>query len=273
MIDSLKQALSQAWLGTAIGALSIIVAIVIYRASAIGARPVYSRRSFRVIGFNRNEFMEDVQILYRGMHVDRLSRSNIIFWNSGKKTLYGSDIVADDAVRCELSPDALVLEVWIIKRTRDANKFTAMIDDNSPNRAILNFDYLDPQDGVVIELLHTDSGRQPAVKGTIRGVPKGMLDRGSPPSMGGILRISKMRTFGKGVGTGMLLVGLICIAYALGASDYLLKSVDKPEFTFFTRLLLLIAGVIYVWSAGVFLFSFRRRYPKTLRYTDDVMPT
>jgi hypothetical protein len=119
MIDSFIQTLSQAWLGTVIAALGIIigiiVAVVIYRASLIGAQPVYSRRSFRVIGFDKNEFLRDVEILYHGNHVDRLSRSHIIFWNAGKKTLYGSDIVADDAVRCELSPDALALEVRIIK--------------------------------------------------------------------------------------------------------------------------------------------------------------
>src|ERR1700733_2846033 len=111
MIDSLIQALSQSWLGTAIGVLSIIVAGVFYRASAIGARPVYYTRSFRVIGFNKDEFMQNVEILYHGKHVDRLTRTRVICWNAGNKIIYGSDIVADDAVRCELSPDARALEV------------------------------------------------------------------------------------------------------------------------------------------------------------------
>jgi hypothetical protein len=179
MIDSFTQLLDKAWLGTVIAALGIvigtIVALVIYRASVVGARPVYHRRSFRVIGFNKDEFMQNVEILYRDKHVDRLTRTTVIFWNAGKKIIYGSDIVADDAVRCELSPDARALEVRVIKHTRDANKFTAVIDDNSQNRVILSFDYLDPQDGAVLELLHTDSVRDPAVKGTIRGVPKGFL--------------------------------------------------------------------------------------------------
>jgi hypothetical protein len=83
MIDSFTQLLDKAWIGTVIAALGIIVAIVLYRASIIGARPVYSRRSFRVIGFNKNEYMQDVEILYRGKHVDRLTplQYNLLeFW-------------------------------------------------------------------------------------------------------------------------------------------------------------------------------------------------
>jgi hypothetical protein len=218
--------------------------------------------------------MQDVEILYRGKHVDRLTRSDIIFWNSGKQTLYGSDIVADDAVRCELSPDALALEVRIIKCTRDANKFTARIDDNSQNRVILSFDYLDPQDGAVIELLHTDSVRDPCVKGTIRGVPKGMSDRGrltfESPIDRTTLRIPRTRKFARSAMIGILVAGVISIASALGASDRLLTSAENQGHTFSLRLVLLITGVIYILFGGFILFNFRRKYPKTLPYGDDV---
>jgi hypothetical protein len=266
MIDSLIQLLDKSWLGTAIGVLSIIVAVVIYRASAIGARPVYYRRSFRVIGFNEDEFMQNVEILYRGKHVDRLTRTRVIFWNAGKKIIYGSDIVADDAVRCELSPDALALEVRVIKHTRDANKFTAIIDDNSQNRVILSFDYLDPQDGVVVELLHTDSVPDPVVKGTIRGVPKGLLDLGSNFDFADPLR---RRATGplKIFFIIVLIAGFICIIVGAGAFDGLLKLklTDNPEPIWFpTRLFVLISGVVYVMLGAFVLFGIRRRYPRTL---------
>jgi hypothetical protein len=32
----------------------------------------------------------------------------------------------------------------------------------------MNFEYLDPQDGVTIEILHTDINRYPNFKGTVR---------------------------------------------------------------------------------------------------------
>jgi hypothetical protein len=148
-----------------------------------------------------------------------------------------------------------------------------MIDDNSQNRVILNFDYLDPQDGAVVELLHTDSVRDPFVKGTIRGVPKGMLDRGSRSIPRGTLRIPNITKFTRGLTIGFVLVGLMCIAFALGASDRLLRLADNREEPMFAiRLVLLVTGVIYTALGGLFLFSFRRRYPKQLRYTDDIPP-
>ena len=276
MINFSEQLLGEAWFGTAIAALGIIiglvVALVIYRASEIGARPVYSRRSFRVIGFNKDEFLKDVEILYRGKHVDRLTRTHVIFWNSGKRIIRGSDIVADDAVRCELSPGALALEVRVIKHTRDANNFTAIIDDNSQNRVLLNFDYLDPRDGAVVELLHTDSVRDPSVKGTIRGVPKGMLDWGSRPTFDSpfplLLRLPKTSKLAKGLAAGLMVVGLVFIIFGVAAPE-LLKHMDNSAPTpFALRLVLWTTGTIYAASGGFFLFSFRRRYPKTLHYVD-----
>ena len=170
-----------------------------------------------------------MEILYHGKHVDRLTRTHVIFWNSGKRIIHGSDIVADDAVRCELSSGALALEVRVIKHTRDANKFTAMIDDNSQNRVLLNFDYLDPKDGAVVELLHTDSVRDPAVKGTIRGVPKGMRDWGSRSTFDSpfplTLRLQNIPKFTKGVAAGFLLVGLTFIIFGFGAPE-LLRHID-----------------------------------------------
>ena len=276
MINILQQLLGEAWFGTAIAALGIIIGIIvalaIYRASEIGARPVYSRRSFRVIGFNKDEFLQDVEILYHGKRIDRLTRTRLIFWNSGKRIIRGSDIVAEDAVRCELSLGALALEVRVIKHTRDANKFMARIDDNSQNRVLLNFDYLDPKDGAVVEILHTDSVRDPAVKGTIRGVPKGMLDWGSRSTLDSpfplMFRLPNALKLGKVMAVVFLIFGSVVIIFGIDVSD-LSKHLDNSKLTPFTvSLVIIIIGAIYVALGGFFLFNFRRRYPRTLHYIE-----
>lgn len=50
----------------------------------------------------------------------------------------------------------LILRVRVVKINRESNKFVANISPNSPNQAILSFDYLDAGDGAFIELLHTN---------------------------------------------------------------------------------------------------------------------
>jgi hypothetical protein len=67
----------------------------------------------------------------------------------------------------------------------------------------------------------------------------------------------------------MLLVGLVFIIFGCAASDGLLKWADNPiPISFSTRLVYPIAGVVYAATGGFFLFMLRRRYPKTLHYTD-----
>jgi hypothetical protein len=51
-------------------------------------------------------------------------------------------------------------------------------DPTKANRIVLSFDYLNPGDGAVFELLHTDKKPYPVVVGTIRGVPNGVRDWG-----------------------------------------------------------------------------------------------
>ena len=57
----------------------------------------------------------------------------------------------------------------------------AKISPDSRNQVICTFDYLDIGDGGVLEVLHTDEKRYPRVLGTIRGVPKGVLNWGIVP--------------------------------------------------------------------------------------------
>ena len=277
MIDSVTKFLSEAWLGTTIAALGIIVALVIYRASQIGARPVYQRRSIRLIGFDQANFPQDVEVLYRGKRVDRLTKSRLIYWNSGKQIVRGSDIVADDPVRCELSSDALALEVGVVKHTRDANKFTATIDNGRRNRVILSFDYLDPGDGAVVEILHLSSDRHPAIKGAIRGVPKGMLDWGLPFDGDdksrplGSFRVAR-RSFII-LALILTLVGLLAIIAGFTAPDAFFEVISRPPPASIhsgTRAAFITAGTVYLVPGviGVILYwIFRRRFPKSLQDT------
>lgn len=265
--------ISSPWLGTAIAVLGIIVAVILYRAAEIGARPVYQRRSLQLIGFNQAELPQEVEILYRGEKVERLTKSDVIFWNSGKQIVRGSDIVADDLVRCEFSTAALALEVRIVQRTRDANKFTATIDKACPNRVVISFDYLDPHDGAVVEILHTDSLRDPAIKGTIRGVPKGIFDWGSTFEWDYILRRrrnKKLTMFVRIFPIAAMFFGALLIVASFTVPDTFLAASDtavSPSKYIEIRALSGFLGFVYLLPGAVFLWMSRRRYPKSLRET------
>ncbi|MCZ7385872.1 MAG: hypothetical protein O8C63_14165 [Candidatus Methanoperedens sp.] len=181
-MEFLTDFFNQGWVGSVIGITGLVIAFILYRASRIGPRPVYQLRALRLIGKEEQALPEEVEILFRGRSVPRLTKTHIILWNSGKAMLDGKNIVPDDPLRFEFRKGAQVLRSNVLKVTRESNKFTAMINSDSPNNVICNFDYLDAGDGAVIELLHTNEGRYPKIRGTIRGVPKGILNWGDIPS-------------------------------------------------------------------------------------------
>jgi hypothetical protein len=178
-MEALRAFFSQAWVGILVGVLAgFLIAFLFYRASRIGPRPSYQLKALRLIAKDERALPEEVEILFKGMSVPQLTKTHVIFWNSGKALLDGKQIVESDPLRLEFDKAARVLRARIAKATRDTNKSEVKINDKSPNEVVCHFDYLDVGDGVVIELLHTAEERYPKVQGTIRGVPKGILNWG-----------------------------------------------------------------------------------------------
>jgi hypothetical protein len=148
------------------------------QASRIGPRPTYQYRALRLVRKGERAFPEEVEITFKGKSVIQLTMTHIILWNSGKAMLEGKNIVTDDPLRLEFNKPAEILRARVLKSTRESNKFKVEINPSSSNVVVCSFDYLDPGDGVVIELLHTVDDRFPKIMGTIRGVPKGVLNWG-----------------------------------------------------------------------------------------------
>ncbi len=99
-------------------------------------------------------------------------------WNSGRTTIRGSDIISEDPLRIEFKSGTQVLQVRILKFTREANKFIANNREKESHIVDLAFDYLDQEDGVSIEILHTSEKAYFNILGTIRELPRGINNLG-----------------------------------------------------------------------------------------------
>jgi hypothetical protein len=177
-VSSLFNLVNASWFSLLIGVagtmLGAILSFVLYRFALRDARPVYKSKSFRVVG-DEPTMPAGVAISFNGEHVAQITKSVLLFWNAGRGTVTGAEIVSRDCLRAEI--DGKVLTAKVIARTRDINSFNARLISSLPSGVLLEFDFLDAGDGAAIELLHTGSSR-PHVLGTIRGIPSGPEDRG-----------------------------------------------------------------------------------------------
>lgn len=256
------EAISPGWVGSLIGILGLIGLVItyfLYRASRIGPRPVYKYQALRLIGESEQELPEDITILFRNKKLQRLTKTHIILWNSGKTILNGENIVADDPLRLEFSEDSEVLSARLLNFTRQANKFTVNIHPHYQNQVILSFDYLDVNDGAVIEILHTDRERYPKVHGVIRGVPKGILNWGRFVAGTHIIRVP-FRDF-RIMLIAMLFFGVCFTTYGFFKS--IMPEILTKEFEYL-RWVYAGGGLLWIFVSSRILWDSRRRFPKSL---------
>lgn len=260
---------SQGWIGSLAGFLGItigLVGLLLYRSSRIGPRPVYQRSSRKLIGREDQILPEEVKVLFKEKEVPRLTRVYLVFWNSGTATLHGKDIVETDPLRVELE-DGEILRASLSKCTREANQFIVTIDQARRNIAYINFDFLDPGDGTLIEILHTDERSYPDVSGTIRGVQKGVLDRGSIKTLSFLSPRYKFPAIVMlAIMWAALLFGVGISLYGLFGATFDIEIMARPpeEVTEYPKWGLVALGTLYGGFPAVLLWLVRRRHPKAL---------
>ena len=168
-MDNLKELLSKAWLSGLFGlfgGLIGVVGIVLFVATRSRSRIAAQINSLELVGGN-SVLPDEIEFLFRGTKVPKVTLSRIAVWNSGNQTLTGDQIVDGDPLRIVTSEGSEILEASILKRTRQVNEFSCVRVNDVPNGAFCRFDYLDPQDGALIQIIHTGTDKVQVV-GTLR---------------------------------------------------------------------------------------------------------
>lgn len=130
----------------------------------------YMVNTYEIVRAGENVIPE-FQISYCGHPIGNLTVSRFAIWNSGNKLLNSNDVV--DTKPLSISSDIdgpEILDVSIIKLSEESNKFS--VDKKSAHCAEIKFDYMDKQDGIVVQILHTGSVEKIFLTGLIKGGKK-----------------------------------------------------------------------------------------------------
>ncbi|MGA3678874.1 hypothetical protein [Pseudomonas graminis] len=177
VLESALSVLGQGWLGTLLGIGGIVFAFFTYVWTRRRTRLAYVFFGEHLLGSATDALPAAIDVQYDGVSIPRLSKSQIIIWNDGENIIPGTDIVTKDPLRLQVGDDGKILSVSVIKTSRDVID-VKLVDQDHPSKVLLTFDYLDANDGFVIEILHTSTDRKPSVKGTLRGLPQGISNYG-----------------------------------------------------------------------------------------------
>jgi len=135
------------------------------------------------------------------------------------------------------------------------------------NQVRMGFDFLDPYDGLSLEILHSGKSREAKLMGTIRGMPKGMTNHGRAS-----FAARRRRPFPANRPRLVLGIAVVIGCFML-VSGLLRPQLARTFPNFYTRPRLdpysvdwvfVLLGALYAFLAGYLLWSRRRRYPAVL---------
>lgn len=255
--DLLFSYLNQGWVGILIGITATVIVGWIFRSKERTAKLCYQTSSFRILDRERDSLPQKVTILFEGQVVERLRRTTLIFWNNGTEFLDGKNIVADDKIRISFEVGDNILSYTIAKRTNEQNKFTVIKDEANPHQLLIDFDYLNQGDGVVLEIAHDSKNLDPKLCGSIKGLPKGVEDLGYilPTNSN---EMSDCKTIVlitlRSVLWSIMFFGISLIIYGI----LMLEGIKQAVF--------IVSGILIVVRYIFFIFwENKRKYPKSLK--------
>lgn len=152
------------------GLLSFILAVVsiyLFLRSKKEKKPMFCIRSINLIGDLYNK-ISGLEIYYKDKTVSNVFSTNIAFWNNGQEVINKNDISQTENLRI-IFPKGKILDKEIVTTTCNSINFD--IEQINENELILSFDFLEKNDGAVVNLLHTSKSlKDVKFIGKIKGV-------------------------------------------------------------------------------------------------------
>jgi hypothetical protein len=160
-------------IGVTIGILGIVIGIVVsyyfYKKSVRIKEPVYSIKSNNVISGSQSKY-ERLRVLYEDTEIENFTVSKILFFNQGSETITRQDIETSSPLRISCK-NCDFLDISTLQVNKPSNNFDIL--QEATERVLISFEYLDKNQGGVIQVIHTGlSSEDLEVYGDIKGVEK-----------------------------------------------------------------------------------------------------
>jgi len=173
--------------GNVIGVVGIVLTVIGLYLSFKGwkrKRPTYVIRSNNIFT-GLEHTIPDLEVRFPGYGspVKALTVTKVAFWNAGTETINRQDVVKDNPLSLRAKSGVVILSVSILERTMTFNKLECGLN-RERTEATITFDYLDHNDGALIQIFHSGTGNDDIqLEGTIKGA-RSIQRRsiGMPPS-------------------------------------------------------------------------------------------
>ena len=143
-----------AWTFGAVGVTGIILACVFYFRGKKEKKPRARKKSFNLI--SQSVLLvnpEKIKVTYADEPIGNLTVTNVAFWNAGREPIRSQDIPSNAPLYIQATDGVRILEAYVVQRNNPSNDLKCTLLDS--NHLLLSFEYLDKDDGGVLQVFHT----------------------------------------------------------------------------------------------------------------------
>ena len=162
--------------GFVVGVLGIILSIYLFKKGLEKKDPRCYYKTLRNISKLSDDNDSKIRIFYGQDEVTRIFTTRVWIWNNGKKPINRADIPQQSRIKINLRDNEFnpkILDYEIIKTSRSEINFS--VSRSGDVSLTIDFDFLDQNDGAVLEIQHTGSREtELVIEGVILGVPEGL---------------------------------------------------------------------------------------------------
>ena len=156
-----------AWLILALVTIgSLVYAIYCQKANKERKEISYLLHSEQLILKERALFKE-IKLICKEKELDNLCFSKIAIWNSGNKMLNGTDLAESQSLSIEVAQGVELIDYHIFDITEKSNHISVELDGTQ--KLNVSFDYLNPNDGIALLIIHSGEKDDIGVGGIIKG--------------------------------------------------------------------------------------------------------
>ena len=134
-----------------------VATIVLVFKFAKREKPVWARNTRRIIGIG-TDAPPELKMTFRGLPVDDVYQTLFVFFNKGTETIRKADVA--EAVAIHFEGAKILRQPIALAMSKETNKLSVRGVIKDGDEAVeVDFLYLDHDDGVMVEVLHTKSER------------------------------------------------------------------------------------------------------------------
>ena len=257
-VSTLLDVISLPWLSVIVGMIGLAIGGFIHGVGGDRTRLSWGFSGSNLLGLTDAQVPNGITVRYRDNDIPRLTRTVVAVWNSGEETIHPRHVEPADQLSIRFAESDQILSAAIIAQTRPDILASLRPSIEKPNHVGISFEFLNKNDGLVVELFHTGIEIRPTVTGKILSLPNGFqcvghLHASPAPKVKNALERLICRAGVEGfLGGGLILM-------AVGGYAAIIKNAAFP-----LSAALLAPGLIYLMAGAFYVCQTQRKYPRKL---------